>query len=336
MIRHKTRMLRCRLHRSALFCLVISAGSGEHWRKQANACPLCEIRETRMSASAAPRIVYVNGRFCPIEEAMIPIMDRGFLFGDGIYEVTAVLDGKFIDNEPHLARLDRSLGEIGIKNPHSVEEWIAIQRELVTRNALMEGSVYIEVTRGVYEREFTCPLDVAPTVVMFTQARPVRHNPAAVTGVPIITVPDLRWARRDIKSVALLAQVLAKQAAKAAGVAEAWMIEDGYVTEGASSTAFIITAEKEIVTRPLSNAVLPGITRQSVMKLAAQHGLTLVERRFTLQEALGAQEVFFTSATTIAMPVIKIDETVVCGGKPGPLVQALRAFYFAAADRQPG
>jgi D-alanine transaminase len=288
-----------------------------------------------MSASAAPRIVYVNGRFCPVEEATIPIMDRGFLFGDGIYEVTAVLDGKFIDNEPHLARLDRSLAAIGIKNPHTLAEWIAIQRELVTRNALKEGSVYIEVTRGVYEREFTCPPDIQPTVVMFTQPRPVRHNPSAVTGVPIITVPDLRWARRDIKSVALLAQVLAKQAAKAAGVAEAWMIEDGYVTEGASSTAFIITAAKEIVTRPLSNSVLPGITRQTVMKLAAKHGLKLVERLFTIEEAIKAQEVFFTSATTIAMPVIKIDDTIVSGGKPGPLAQELRALYIEAVDQQP-
>lgn len=285
-----------------------------------------------MSASTAPRIVYVNGRFCPIEEATVPIMDRGFLFGDGIYEVTAVLDGKFVDNEPHLKRLDRSLGAIGIRNPHTIAEWIAIQRELVRRNALAEGSIYIEVTRGVYEREFTCPPDVPPTVVMFTQTRKLRENPAADTGVPIITVPDLRWARRDIKSVALLAQVLAKQAAKAAGVAEAWMVEDGFVTEGASSTAFIITEKREIVTRPLSNAVLPGITRQTVMKLAAEHGLTLVERLFTVEEAKAAEEIFFTSATTFVMPVVAIDGEIVGGGQPGPLTRALRRLYFEAAD----
>lgn len=285
-----------------------------------------------MSASTAPRIVYVNGRFCPIEEATVPIMDRGFLFGDGIYEVTAVFDGKFVDNEPHLKRLDRSLGAIGIRNPHTIAEWIAIQRELVKRNALAEGSIYIEVTRGVYEREFTCPPDIAPTVVMFTQVRKLRENPAADTGVPIITVPDLRWARRDIKSVALLAQVLAKQAAKAAGVAEAWMVEDGFVTEGASSTAFIITEKREIVTRPLSNAVLPGITRQTVMKLAAEHGLTLVERLFTVEEAKAAEEIFFTSATTFVMPVVAIDGEIVGGGQPGPLARELRRLYFEAAD----
>ncbi len=288
-----------------------------------------------MTASANPRIVYVNGRYCPIEEAMVPIMDRGFLFGDGIYEVTAVLGGKFIDNVPHLERLGRSLGAIGIRNPHSVAEWTAIQRELVKRNALTEGSIYIEVTRGVFEREFTCPPDIEPTVVMFTQARSLRDNPGARSGVAIITVPDLRWARRDIKSTALLAQVLAKQAAKAAGVAEAWMIEDGYITEGASSTAFIITEAREIVTRPLSQAVLPGITRQTVLALAARHGLTFVERRFTREEALGAREAFFTSASTFAMPVVTIDGQPVAGGKAGPLVQELRQLYIDAVDAQP-
>jgi len=288
-----------------------------------------------MSSIASPRIVYVNGRFRPIEEATVPIMDRGFLFGDGIYEVTAVLDGKFIDNEPHLQRLDRSLGEIGIRNPHSMKEWIAIQRELISRNNLTEGSVYIEVTRGVFEREFTCPPDIPPTVVMFTQARKLREHPTANTGVAIITVPDLRWARRDIKSTALLAQVLAKQAAKAAGVAEAWMVQDGFVTEGASSTAFIITENREIVTRPLSNAVLPGITRQAVMALAAKHGLTCVERLFTVEEAKTAQEIFFTSATTFVMPVVAIDGEIVGGGQPGPLARELRKFYFEAADNAP-
>lgn len=285
--------------------------------------------------SAAPRIVYVNGRFCPIEEATIPIMDRGFLFGDGIYEVTAVLDGKFIDNAPHLMRLDRSLREIGIRNPHDLTGWEALQRELVARNNLREGSVYIEVTRGVYEREFACPPDIEPSVVMFTQARVVRNNPAVATGVPIITAPDLRWKRRDIKSVALLAQVLAKQAAKAANVAEAWMVEDGFVTEGASSTAFIITHANEIITRPLSHAVLPGITRQTIMRMMQERGLTLVERLFTLDEAFAAREVFFTSATTIVMPVVAIDGKPVGGGKAGPLAQEMRRLYIEAVDAQP-
>jgi len=284
-----------------------------------------------MSATPAPRIVYVNGRYCPIEEATIPIMDRGFLFGDGIYEVTAVLEGRLIDNRPHLERLNRSLAEIGIANPHSVAEWTAIQGELMGRNGLAEGLIYIEVTRGVAERDFACPADLAPTVVMFTQPKAIRDNPAAKSGAAVITLPDLRWRRRDIKSVALLPQVLAKLAAKSAGVAEAWMVEDGYVTEGASSTAFIITAAKEVVTRPLSHAVLPGITRNAVMRLAERHGLTLIERLFTVDEALAAREAFFTSASTFAMPVVKIDDRPVGDGTPGPLVQELRALYIEAA-----
>lgn len=285
-----------------------------------------------MSSAADNRVVYVQGRFCPLAEAKIPIMDRGFLFGDGIYEVTAVLDGKLIDNEPHLARLDRSLREIGIRNPFDIAGWTKLQLELMTRNALREGLIYIEVTRGVWEREFTCPPDIEPTVVMFTQAKPFRDNPLARTGAAVITVPDLRWARRDIKSVALLAQVLAKQAAKAAGVAEAWMIEDGLVTEGASSTAFIITRDRKIVTRPLSSAVLPGITRQTVMRLAKENGLQLEERAFSVAEALAAAEAFLTSASTIAMPVVAIDGQPVGNGKPGPLVQELRRLYFDAVD----
>lgn len=288
-----------------------------------------------MTAAADNRIAYVQGRFCPIAEARIPIMDRGFLFGDGIYEVTAVLEGKLIDNAPHLARLDRSLREIGIRNPFDIAGWTAIQKELMARNSFREGLIYIEVTRGVWEREFTCPPDIEPTVVMFTQAKPVRENPQAKTGAAVITLPDLRWARRDIKSVALLAQVMAKQAAKAAGVAETWMIEDGLVTEGASSTAFIITTDRKIVTRPLSTAVLPGITRQTVMRLAQENGLVMEERAFSVEEALAAAEAFFTSASTIAMPVITIDGRPVGTGRPGPLVQELRRLYFEVVDAMP-
>ncbi len=288
-----------------------------------------------MTRLHAPRIVYVNGAFLPFEEARIPIMDRGFLFGDGIYEVTAVLDGRLIDNAPHLARLDRSLAAIGIRNPYSLAEWTAIQRQLMLDNALEEGLIYIEVTRGVYEREFTCPPDIPPTVVMFTQVKPVRDNPALAAGGAIITVPDLRWARRDIKSTALLAQVLAKQAAKAAGVSEAWMVEDGVVTEGASSTAFLVTENDEIITRPLSQAVLPGITRMAIIEVAKAMGLKLVERPFTVEEIMTAREAFYTSASTIAMPVVRVDGQQVGGGQPGPVVRALRARYLEAVMAQP-
>ena len=282
----------------------------------------------------SPRIVYVNGQYCPIEEARIPIMDRGFLFGDGIYEVSAVLNRRLIDNMGHLQRLDRSLSEITIKNPYSIEQWIAIQHELIERNNLLEGLVYIEVTRGVYERDFTCPPDLAPTVVMFTQAKPFRDNPLAKTGAAIITLPDLRWKRRDIKSVSLLAQVLAKQAAKAAGVAETWMVEDGLVTEGASSTAFIVTKAGEIITRELSHAILPGVTRRTIIHLAENLQMKIIERAFSVDEVLNAAEVFFTSASTIAMPVVTIDGKTVAGGTPGPVVMKLREMYFEEVETE--
>ncbi|SFV11073.1 D-alanine transaminase [Methylobacterium sp. 174MFSha1.1] len=278
------------------------------------------------------RIVYVNGRFVPFEEATIPIMDRGFLFADGIYEVSAVLNGKLVDNEAHLARLDRSLAEIGIRNPHSIAEWTKLEEELVTRNDLKEGLIYMEVTRGVAERDFAFPPEgTPPTVVMFTQAKTVSANPLAERGAKIITVEDLRWKRRDIKSVALLAQVLAKQQAAAAGVAEAWMHEDGFVTEGGSSTAFIITEDNRIVTRPLSTALLPGITRRAVMRLAEENGLSVEERAFTVEEALAASEAFFTSASAFVMPVIEIDGTRVGGGQPGPMTRRLRGLYLEMA-----
>ncbi|MEE8629542.1 MULTISPECIES: D-amino-acid transaminase [Methylobacterium] len=278
------------------------------------------------------RIVYVNGRFVPFEEATIPIMDRGFLFADGIYEVSAVLDGRLVDNEAHLARLDRSLAEIGIRNPHTIVEWTKLEEELVTRNGLTEGLVYMEVTRGVAERDFAFPPEgTPPTVVMFTQAKTVSANPLAERGAKVITVEDLRWKRRDIKSVALLAQVLAKQQAAAAGVAEAWMHEDGFVTEGGSSTAFIITEDNRIVTRPLSTALLPGITRRAVMRLAEENGLTVEERAFTVAEAQAAAEAFFTSASAFVMPVIEIDGTRVGGGQPGPMTRRLRDLYLEMA-----
>lgn len=279
------------------------------------------------------RIVFVNGAFVPIEEATIPIMDRGFLFADGIYEVSAVLGGKLVDNEAHLARFVRCLREIGIESPYSPEEWTKLEEELVARNGLVEGVVYMQVTRGVAEREFPFPpADVKPTVVMFTQVKSIVGSKLAETGARVITTPDIRWKRRDIKSIALLAQVLAKQEAARAGVAEAWMVEeDGSVTEGASSTAFIITKDGRIVTRPLSNAILPGITRRAVMRLAQEEGLTVEERLFTVEEALDAAEAFFTSASAFVMPAVEIDGKPVGDGKPGPLTKRLRALYLDMA-----
>jgi D-alanine transaminase len=278
------------------------------------------------------RIIYINGNFILEKDASISVMDRSFLFGDGIYEVSAVINGKLVDNEAHLIRLNRSLNEIDIPNPHSNEEWLQKQEELITRNKLHEGIVYLQVSRGAYEREFTSPADLQPCVVMFTQEKAILEMPLAKTGAKVITVSDQRWERRDIKSVSLLAQVLAKRAAQKAGVHEAWMVEEGFVTEGASSTAFIISKAQEIITRPLSNAVLPGITRQSVIKLANEQGLKVIERPFTVDEALAAAEAFYTSASSFVMPVISIDGQAIGSGQIGALSLRLREIYLQIAQ----
>jgi D-alanine transaminase len=278
------------------------------------------------------RIVYLNGEFVTYAEAKVPVMDRGFLFADGIYEVSAVLDGHLVDNAAHLARLDRSLGEIGIRNPHDAAEWERLQMELVRRNGVTEGLVYMQVTRGAYERDFAFPpAGTTPTVVMFTQTKTVAANPLAEKGARVVTVEDLRWKRRDIKSVALLAQVLAKQQAVEAGVSEAWMVEDGAITEGSSSTAFVITGGRTLVTRPLSTALLPGITRASVLRLAAEADLRIEERLITVPEAYEASEAFYTSASSFVMPVIEIDGRRIGEGQPGPLTRRLRELYLDLA-----
>lgn len=289
-----------------------------------------------MSPSPRPRFAHVNGRLVRFEDARVPITDRGFLFADSIYEVTAVLGGAFLDLDGHLARLDRSLREIDIPNPHDAATWTRLMAELARADGLVEGLVYIQVTRGSQDRDFIPAPGLAPNVVMFTQEKALRATTAAVDGVSVITVPDLRWARRDIKSTGMLAQVLAKRAAKAAGAQEAWMVEEGgVVTEGASWTAFIVTPEGELATRPLSQAVLPGITRDTMMRIAAKHGLRLVERTFTVAEALTAREVFLTSAGTILSPIVSIDGTPVADGQPGPVARDLRAAYLEDAARTP-
>lgn len=279
------------------------------------------------------RIAFVNGEYLPLERAQVSVLDRGFLFADGIYEVSAVIDGHLVDNAGHLARLQRSLDEIGMKNPYPTEDWVRIETELVARNGLEEGVVYMQVTRGLAERDFGFPAaGVNPTVVAFTQEKRIRQNPLAETGAKVVTVPDIRWKRRDIKSVALLAQVLAKQQAVEAGAAEAFMVEDGFITEGSSSTAFIVTKDGTIVTRPLSQALLPGITRRAVMALAAEFGLRLEERLIRVEEAYGAAEAFYTSASAFVMPVVSIDGRSLGEGRPGPLTRRLRELYIAFAQ----
>jgi len=275
------------------------------------------------------QIAYVNGSFVPMSEAKVSILDRGFLFADGIYEVAAVLDGKLIDNASHLARLERSVGEISLKLPETIERIQEIQKELVARNDLVNGMVYLEVTRGADKgRDFAFPKDVAPTLILFTSVKDIIHAESAKTGIGVITVPDLRWTRRDIKSVALLAQVLAKQAAAEAGAGEAWMIEDGKVTEGGSSSAFILTKDDVLVTRENSSAILPGCTRKAVVKLAEERQLRVEERAFTVEEALKAKEAFITSASSFVQPVVKIDGKAVADGKPGPMATRLREIYI--------
>ncbi len=274
-------------------------------------------------------IAYVNGDFVPLSEAKVSVLDRGFLFADGIYEVSAVLDGKLVDNDSHLARLERSVGEIRLPLPETIARIKEIQRELIRRNQLANGLVYLEVTRGADKgRDFAFPKGVKPTLVMFTSEKDIVNAASAKTGIGVITVPDIRWERRDIKSVALLAQVLAKQAAAEAGAGEAWMIQDGEVTEGGSSSAFILTRDDVLVTRQNSNTILPGCTRKAVVKLAEERQLRLEERPFTVEEALAAKEAFITSASSFVQAVVRIDGKAVADGKVGPMASRLREIYI--------
>jgi D-alanine transaminase len=283
----------------------------------------------RRQENPVDQVAYINGSFVPVAEARISVFDRGFLFADGIYEVAAVLDGKLIDNASHLARLERSVREIALHLPETLPRIQEIQKELIARNRLVSGLVYLQVTRGAHTgRDFAFPKDVKPTLVMFTSVKDIVDAPSAKTGIAVITVPDIRWARRDIKSVALLAQVLAKQAAAEAGATEAWMIEDGMVTEGGSSSAFILTQDDVLVTRPNSNAILPGCTSKAVVALAEERQLRVEQRPFSVSEALAAKEAFATSATLFVQAVVRIDGKAVGNGKPGPMTNRLRQIYL--------
>jgi len=277
-----------------------------------------------------PLNFFINGKFVRADEAAIPALDRGFLFGDGVYEVMAVVDGKLVEFERHAARLARSLSEVGIANPLPRDVLLQRCRELVERNLLREGSIYVQVTRGAdSQRDFSFPKDVSPTVMMFSSEKSLMVNPLAESGVSVASVPDLRWARRDVKSVSLIAQVLAKQSATEAGAFEALMVDSqGVVTEGASSSALLVGPEGNLVVRPLSNDILPGCTRAAVLELAERRKLRIDERTFTLEECLRASEVILTSALHFVLPVIRIDGQPVGSGRPGEMCRELRRLYL--------
>ena len=277
------------------------------------------------------RIVYVNGEYVSEEDAKISVFDRGFLMADGIYEVTLVVDGKLCDYPGHMARMHRSLGELKMRSPISDDALLAVHRELVVRNALTEGGVYLQITRGAQDRDFVWSEQIEPSLVMFTQARAVVDAPKARTGMKVVSLPDLRWHRRDIKTVQLLYASLAKMEAKAKGADDAWLVEDGAVTEGTSNNAYIVTAEGTIVTRQLSNDILHGITRASVLRLAAEAQMSVEERPFTVAEAQAAREAFITAASTMVCPVVEIDGAAVGEGRPGPVATRLREIYLEHA-----
>ena len=279
--------------------------------------------------------VFVNGSYVPKQEATISVFDRGFIFGDGVYEVVPVIAGKMVDKAYFIERLARSLGELEIEWPCSRDDVLAILNELITRNALIEGMVYLQITRGIADRDFAFPADITSSIVAFSSELTLIDNPAARTGIPVMTTPDLRWKRRDIKSVNLLGQVLAKQNAVTRGGKEGWMIENGVITEGVSSSAYIVK-DQVIITRPLSNEILPGIRRRTLLELCEKEGITLEQRLFTLDEALAADEAFISSATTIVLPVVSIDDSTIGTGEPGPITQKLRALYLARLKTEAG
>jgi D-alanine transaminase len=279
-----------------------------------------------------PRIAYVNGQYLPESEAKISIFDRGFLFADGVYEVTPIVNGKLVDYDAHIERLERSLGELRMAWPCTKDELRAMHVELIKRNALKEGIIYMQITRGVADRMFNFPKEITSSLVAFPQVMTLVDNVNARTGVKVVTTADIRWLRRDIKSVMLLAPVLGKQEAYEKGAAEAWMVEDGKVTEGTSSNAYIVKGDT-IITRPLSNRILAGCTRRALFRLSKEHGVKIEERLFTPEEAYAADEAFLTSASQFVMPIVEIDGKRIGGGQPGPVTRKLRELFLEEAQR---
>jgi D-alanine transaminase len=274
------------------------------------------------------RIVYLNGDWLPEADAKVSIFDRGFLFADAIYEVTGVVDGNLLEYAGHATRLQRSTTELGIQCPLTPDELLEVHREIVRRNELKEGLIYLQISRGTADRDFVYPKNPTPTLTLFTQAKPVLDNPKVATGISVALLPDHRWARRDIKTVQLLYPSMAKMEAMAKGADDAWLVEDGFVTEASSATAHLISPDGKLITRGLSNAILHGITRASVLDIAEQAGIPFEERAFTPDEAKNAAEAFITSATNFVLPVTTIDGQPVGDGKPGAFTLRLRELYI--------
>jgi D-alanine transaminase len=274
------------------------------------------------------RTVYVNGQYLPENEATVSIFDRGFLFADGVYEVTSVIGGKLLDFDGHAVRLERSLNELEMAHPVTKDELLEIHRQLVERNDITDGLVYLQITRGAADRDFAYPKDAEPTIVLFTQNKPgLAQSSVADKGMKVISIEDQRWGRRDIKTVQLLYPSMGKMAAKAQGADDAWMVQDGFVTEGTSNNAYIIK-NNVLITRHLGNEILHGITRKAVLEFARVAQITVEERSFTMEEAKAADEAFITSATTFVMPVVQIDDTPIGSGRPGLLTKRLREIYL--------
>lgn len=280
-----------------------------------------------------PRVAYVNGRYQPFAEACVHVEDRGFQFADGVYEVIAVDNGVLMDEQGHLDRLGRSLHELQIPWPMPARALRLVLREVARRNRVHEGTIYVQVTRGVAPRDFKFPKGISPSLVITSRRANLNPVERVAAGVGVITIPDIRWQRRDIKSVALLAQCMGKQKAVEAGAYEGWMVDEtGHVTEGTSSNAWIVTAEGTLVTRHANTNILRGITRMAVIRLAGDHGIGFEERPFTVAEAYGAREAFMTAATAYVMPITRIDDMPVGDGRPGPISLGLRDAYRAGRD----
>jgi D-alanine transaminase len=281
------------------------------------------------------RIAYVNGRYLPMRNAMVHIEDRGYQFGDGVYEVCEVREGRLIDERRHLARLRRSLDELRIRTPMSPKALGVVLREVIARNRIGYGTVYLQVTRGVARRDHAFPApDVPPSLVVTARPLDGRRNAAlAAAGIAVISVPDNRWDRVDIKTIGLLPNVLARQAAIEQGARDAWFVDkDGAVTESASANAWIVTQAGTLVTRPADHGILRGITRTVLFDVVKAQGLTLEERAFTLEEVRAAREAFVTAASQIVLPVVRIDGHVIGDGKPGPIATALRREFHRYAE----